>query len=271
MSKKVKNMSEATEVMNNGVQAQEVSTQEVKKAHKLNDEELEALYQECSQNLNHKVEAVPFGEWEWLSGYIHGVIKETRARKVFYDIRLEDGRVIKKVYSNKALRILPEVVERVTKKRATSSEAKELWTPEEWAEKIREFAPAIGSWIEVKDGLFGRVISLVPDKRVNMLLLRVEVEDLDGHKTYAHKSFNQVDWAALSYDEKSEEMKTNWLERYEKRLAAEPKEKVSKIDALKAKIAKAQAKLKVMLLELKELEAKEANEPEASETNDELA
>ena len=237
------------------------------KSTKLSDEELQALYEECKANQYHKVSVVPFGDWEWVDGYIHSVTKETRARKVFYDIRTVDGRTVRKVYNAKGLKINEETTEPTTKRRTTSGGTRELWDENKWDEIIRDYVMAIGRWIPINES-FGRIISLVPDKRVNMLLLRIELVQEDGTKKIAHLSHNKLKWEELQADDESEALAAAWLERYEKRLSAAPKEHLSKKEKLVAQIEKLQNKLAELTAQLEELKDEDGNKASEADNNE---
>lgn len=230
------------------------------------DEELKVLREELeAMALNHKARVFPFGEMAWVNGYVKSVTIEPRAKKVFYVIRTDDGRDVRKVYGSKGLEILDEMADAPIKVRRTSNnEPRELWDAQKWDEKIREFVPAIGMWLED-----GKIVSLVPDRRVNMLLLRIETTDVDGNKKISHKSSAQLDWSALVPDEKSEELSNAWLERYEKRLATEPKEKVSKRAKLEEQITKLEERLAKLKEELAALPQEAPQAEEAPVDNNE--
>lgn len=159
----------------------------------------EKLRTEC---VNHKCQVVPFNSIQWVDGVIASIIEEKRTNKVLYAVKTEDGRRIVKAYGSELIKIFDEVVEPEKKAfRRSNKEEKPEWTPEEIEAAVNELIPnvgklvsfaetgALGKEIENAKTLTGRIISLVPNKRNQTVLYRIELnsEDADAPKKYAHK------------------------------------------------------------------------------------
>lgn len=159
----------------------------------------EKLRTEC---VNHKCQVVPFNSIQWVDGIVVSIIEEKRTNKVLYAVKTEDGRRIVKAYGSELIKIFDEVVEPEKKAfRRSNKEEKPEWTPEEIEAAVKELAPnvgklvsftetgALGKEIENAKTLTGRIISLVPNKRNQTVLYRIELasDDADAPKKYAHK------------------------------------------------------------------------------------
>lgn len=253
------------------VENQEVESAQVESAKpaKMTDEELETLLEECKKNVGKKCLAVPFGTIEWQPGHVHGAFIEKRARKVLYDIRLDNGKAIKKMHDNNLLKISDEMAEVAIKSR-TKGEPKGLWDDEdEIAAAIDKWAPTVGKTIDL-DGEVGRITALVPEKRAHTILLRIIVPTLEGDKT-VHKTAKDGLLISEGYDEEGQAMQDKYQERRAKgpRKVMTPEEKIAKLEAecaeLSRRIGEKQAKLK----ELKAaLENNEPVEEPAEDIND---
>lgn len=215
------------------------------------------LLEELKPNRGHLVKAVPYGEAEWYDGYIKNVTLEPRTNKVMYEIKLNDGRTIRKVHSNKLLTILPELANVPEKQPRQKVEREEL-NDEQITDLYRTYAPLIGTILE-HNGATGRVVGLVLDKRVNMLLARIKVINEEGER-FIHKSLKPEDLELAIADELTEELAANWLERFERRINKAEVTKEEKITALKAKIEATRMKLEELEHKLAGLEAEDATE-----------
>lgn len=230
------------------------------KPQKRTDEELEALLAECKQNVGKKCQAVPFGTIEWLGGHIHGAFIEKRARKVLYDIRLDNGKSIKKVHDNNLLKISDEMAEVAIKTRAPKGEPKGPWDDEdEINAELEKWASAVGKTYNFEDGTTGRVVGLVVEKRAHVIQLRVKMAD----EKLRHMTAKDSAPLSPDFDEEGLAMQ----EAYQARRAKGPRkvmtvaEKIEKLEAeilaLQAKIAEKEAKIKELRAEPETVDAVE--------------
>lgn len=246
------------------------------KKPKLTNEELRALAEELKVNVGRKCQVVPFNTIEWVDGYIAGVVEEKRAGKVLYAIKTEDGRRIVKVHDSNLLRLMDE---KVTITKAPRARVKSEETNAEWAEKtmpkqIGELIGNVGKLIsfdkdfggEIKT-VEGRIVAIVPDKRVQRLLYRIAVAaptDLDKNATITLYKVTTAEGLTLTEDEAYVEFNAKYVERYESRVnsasrAATPQDRVAKCEQnlikVEARLAKAQADLEEKKKQLEEAKA----------------
>lgn len=246
------------------------------KKPKLTNEELRALAEELKANVGRKCQVVPFNTIEWVDGYIAGVVEEKRAGKVLYAIKTEDGRRIVKVHDSNLLRLMDE---KVTITKAPRARVKNEETNAEWAEKtmpnqIAELIGNVGKLIsfdkdfggEIK-AVEGRIVAIVPDKRVQRLLYRIAVAaptDLDKNATITLYKVTTAEGLTLTEDEAYVEFNAKYVERYESRInsasrAATPQDRVAKCEQnlikVEARLAKAQADLEEKKKQLEEAKA----------------
>lgn len=174
------------------------------KAEKLTNEEREALAIKLREEaVGHKCSVVPFNSAEWVDGVIVAIIEEKRTNKCLYAVKLDDGRRIVKAYGSPLIKISDEVVViDTTRKGHAKKEKNELpiWTQEEINEALAQYVPnvgkqisyvetgALGAEIENAPTVVGRIVSLVPNKRTHSILYRIEIENEDGTKKFAHKN-----------------------------------------------------------------------------------
>lgn len=170
---------------------------------KMTDEECKALADKLRvECVNHKCQVVPFNSINWVDGVVASIIEEKRTNKVLYAVKTDDGRRIVKAYGSELIKIFDEVVEPEKKSiRRSSKEEKPEWTPEEIEAAVKELIPnvgklvsfaetgALGREIENAKTLTGRIVSLVPNKRTQTILYRIELasDDENAPKKYAHK------------------------------------------------------------------------------------
>jgi len=210
------------------------ATQE--KKPKMTDEDCHALAEELKKNVNHRCQAVPFNTAEWVDGYIAGVIEEKRSNKVLYAIKTDDGRRIIKVHDSNLVRILDEVVEPEKKARARKAKDpadKVEWTPEAIAEEVNEVIGNVGKTVKFEkyrttdenseehiEMVVGRIVAIVPDKRVQRLLYRISVPAPIEGNPLATKTMHKVVKAegikiAEEFDEEGAQLNAKYLERRE--------------------------------------------------------
>lgn len=218
------------------------------KPNGITDEELAALAEELRATVvNHRCEVVPFNTIEWVPGTITGIIVEKRNNKIMYAVKTDDGRRIIKAYGSPLLRILDETVEPA--KRVRSNKAKQLdengnpieatatpWTGEEIEEAVKEVIGNVGKTISYpKTGAlgvevdgeteFGRIVSLVPNKRTKSILYRILVDQPEGvtEKKYAHKAAsNDKLVIAEELDEVGKEINDKFVERRYREVVEKP-------------------------------------------------
>lgn len=274
------------------------------KAHakKMTNEELDALVKELSVNINHRCQVVPFNTIDWVDGYIAGIMKEKRANKALYAIKLDNGKRIVKAYDSNLLRILDETVTVVERKRAprkAKTDAEELpWTADDVNNEISKYIENVGKFVtfsifgqaEHEEPVTGRILGITPDKRVKALLYRIEIPAPTEANPDAVKTVHKVVTASLTidpeYDETGAEMNAKYRERRDNivnRVPMTPQDRVmlcrENLEKAQAAIEKAQTNYEAKLKLLKEAEAElektlnggvPASEPEVSEAQAEI-
>lgn len=264
------------------------------KKDRMSDEQRAALAAELREKVvNHKCQVVPFNTAEWVDGVVMGVVEDKRSNKVLFAIKLEDGRRVVKVHDSNLIKIFDEVVERtVTRRTGTIREKVEKtpWTPELMESDIAAVAVNVGKMVSYPDGdqtIEGRIISIVPDKRSQRCLYRIEIptpteEDPKAVK-YAHKVTTLAELTiAEDFDEAGMALNNKFTERRAKASSKEvltPETKVLRAEeALKKAeeaFAKAEATLKARQEALKAAKAEykeyldaQAPAPQEAETED---
>ena len=272
------------------------ATQE--KKPKMTDEDRHALAEELKKNVNHRCQAVPFNTAEWVNGYIAGVIEEKRSNKVLYAIKTDDGRRIVKVHDSNLVRILDEVIEPEKKARARKAKDpadKVEWTPEVIAEEVNEVIGNVGKSIEFEkyrttdengeehiEMVTGRIVAIVPDKRVQRLLYRISVSAPIEGNPLATKTMHKVVKAegfkiAEEFDEEGAQLNAKYLERHEAVVTRTPLTLQDRVIRCEENMKKAEEKLQKAQKELeakkKQLEdaKKELDEYLAGQVNEETA
>ena len=272
------------------------ATQE--KKPKMTDEDRHTLAEELKKNVNHRCQAVPFNTAEWVDGYIAGVIEEKRSNKVLYAIKTDDGRRIVKVHDSNLVRILDEVVE--PEKKARVRKAKDPadkieWTPEVIAEEINEVIGNVGKTVEFEkyrttdengeehiEMVIGRIVAIMPDRRVQRLLYRISVPAPIEGNPLATKIMHKVVKAegikiAEEFDEEGAQLNAKYLERREAAATRTPLTPQNRVIRCEENVKKAEEKLQKAQEELeakkKQLEdaKKELDEYFAGQVNGETA
>lgn len=261
------------------------ATQE--KKPKMTDEDCHALAEELKKNINHRCQAVPFNTAEWVDGYITGVTEEKRSNKVLYTIKTDDGRRIVKVYDSNLIRILDEVVEPEKKVRARKAKDpvdKIEWTPEVVAEEVNKVIGNIGKTVEFEkyrttdengeehiEMVIGRIVAIVPDKRIQRLLYRISVPTPIEGNPLATKTMHKVVKAeglkiAEEFDEEGAQLNAKYLERREAAATRTPFTPQDRVIRCEENVKKAEEKLQKAQ---KELEAKKKQLEDAKKELDE--
>lgn len=243
---------------------------EPKKAEKvkLSVEALEKIADECRANIRHKCQVVPFNTAEWLNGVVVGVVVDKRSGSVLYAVKVEDGRRIVKKYDSKLIKLFDEVDEatptrrgRVKGESSATVDSNGDWDMEADVEKyivnvgrkITFDAFATGEELE------GRIMALVPDKRVNRILYRIEVVDVElSTKKIMHKVASSSGFTiAEDFDEEGAKFNEQYCERRGRaRVKASPEERVAICEEAVKKAEVALEKAKAALeAKLKQLEA----------------
>lgn len=272
------------------------ATQE--KKPKMTDEDRHALAEELKKNVNHRCQAVPFNTVEWVDGYIAGVIEEKRSNKVLYAIKTDDGRRIVKVHDSNLVRILDEVVELKKKVRAYKVKDpvdKVEWTPEVITEEVNKVIGNVGKTVEFEkyrttdengeehiEMVIGRIVAIVPDKRVQRLLYRISVPaPIEGNPLATKTMHKVVKFEGLKiaeeFDEEGAQLNAKYLKRREAAVTRTPltyqdrvircEENVKKAEE---KLQKAQEELEAKKKQLKDAK-KELDEYFAGQANEETA
>lgn len=275
-------------------------------ANKMTDEERAALAEKLrAEAVNHRCEVVPFNSLEWVPGVIASVIEEKRTNKVMFAVKTDDGRRIVKVHDSQLIKILDEVVEPAKKVRSNKKTALDEngnpipgKTAEEWSDEAIEEAvkevianvgktvsyPEAGAYGEVAENaptISGRIVSLVPNKRQQTILYRIELDQTEEEiaakaaKKYAHKvTTNEALVIAEELDEVGQKINDSFVARRYKESA--PKVQMTPEEAYKAAeaslnkakeaLAKAQATLEKRRAAFDE--AKAAFEAQGSESGE---
>lgn len=216
------------------------------------DEEVEALAEECRQAISHKCQVMPFNSPEWVDGVIVGVRGDKRAAQVFYTIKCANGKTCVKAHDSNLLKIFDEVDETAGRKAARA--AKQAWTEETQKEAITAAAANIGKMVTLETGETGRILAIVPDKRVSSVLYRISIPTPTEADPNATKTVHRVSTAAITieaeFDEVGADMNAKALARREKadaKTPVTPEEKLKRAQELVVKaeetLAKAQESL----------------------------
>lgn len=261
------------------------ATQE--KKPKMTDEDRHALAEELKKNVNHRCQAVPFNTAEWVDGYIAGVTEEKRTNKVLYAIKTDDGRRIVKVHDSNLVRILDEVIEpekRVRARRVKDPVDKVEWTPEAIAEEVNKVIGNVGKMIEFEkyritdengeehiEMVVGRIVAIVPDRRVQRLLYRISVPTPIEGNPLATKTMHRTVKAeglkiAEEFDEEGAQLNAKYLERREAAAIRTPLTTQDRVIRCEENVKKVEEKLRKVQ---EELEAKKKQLEDAKKELDE--
>ena len=232
------------------------------KKDRMTDEQRIKLAAELRETaVNHKCQVVPFNTAEWVNGVIAGVVEDKRSNKVLFAIKLEDGRRVVKVHDSNLIKIFDEVVEKtVTRRTGTAREKVEKtpWTPEQLEADVAAVAVNVGKMVTYTDGeqtVEGRIVSIVPDKRSQRCLYRIEIampteEDPKAVK-YAHKVTSLAELTiAEDFDETGMQLNNKFMERRAKAATKEvltPETKVFRSEEALKKAEEAFAKAEATL------------------------
>ena len=272
-----------------------------KVANKMTDEERVALAEKLrAEAVNHRCEVVPFNSLEWVPGIVAAVIEEKRTNKVMLAVKTDDGRRIVKTHDSQLIKILDEVVEPAKKVRSNKKTqldengnpiVKEVveWTDEAIEEAVKEVIgnvgkivsyPEAGAYGEVAEDapiVTGRIVSLVPNKRQQTILYRIELDQTneDGTKKYAHKvTTNSALVIAEPLDEVGQKINDSFTTRrykeVEPKVQMTPEEAFTAAEASLNKAKEALAKAQALVDKRQALfdAAKEAYEATLSNENE---
>lgn len=211
------------------------------------EEEVAALAEELQSNIGHRCEVMPANTPEWVGGTITGVRGDKRAAQVFYAIKLDTGKTVVKAYDSNLLKIFDEVVEVAAKRRATKD--KTAWTEEDVQNGVAELTPNVGKIVTLEDGSIGRIVSIVPEKRAQTFLYRIEVSAPTEANPDATKLVHKVSTSTLiiiepELDEVGAEMNAKFIARREKAATKEPVTPEGKLAKAQELLVKAQESLK---------------------------
>ena len=272
-----------------------------KVVNRMTDEERVALAEKLrAEAVNHRCEVVPFNSLEWVPGIVAAVIEEKRTNKVMLAVKTDDGRRIVKTHDSQLIKILDEVVEPAKKVRSNKKTqldengnpiVKEIveWTDEAIEEAVKEVIgnvgktvsyPEAGAYGEVAEDapiVTGRIVSLVPNKRQQTILYRIELDQTneDGTKKYAHKvTTNGALVIAESLDEAGQKINDSFTTRrykeVEPKVQMTPEEAFTAAEASLNKAKEALAKAQALVDKRQALfdAAKEAYEATLSNENE---
>lgn len=215
--------------------AEEAAAAEPKREKvRMTDEERTALAAELREKfVNHRCQVVPFNTAEWVDGVVTGIVEDKRSNKVLFAVKLEDGRRVVKVHDSNLIKVTEEVVERTVARRVNTAREKvekTPWTPEQMEADIAAVAVNVGKMVTYKEGevdVEGRIISIVPDKRSQRCLYRIEVpihtEDGKAAVKYAHKVSTLTTLTiAEDFDEVGAELNEKFIARRANAVSKEP-------------------------------------------------
>lgn len=210
------------------------------------DEEVAALAEELQVNIGHKCSVMPANTPEWVDGVITGVRGDKRAAQVFYVVKLDTGKTVVKAHNSNLLKIYDETVEMTAKRRVTKD--KTAWTEEDVINGVAELTPNVGKLVTLEDGSVGRIVSIVPEKRSQTFLLRIEVAaptdvNPDATKTVHKVSTSTAITIEPDFDEAGADMNAKFIARREKAATKEPVTPESKLAKAQEALVKAQEAL----------------------------
>lgn len=255
------------------------------------EEELLLLAEQLKDKVGHRcVAVVPAIGPEKLTGTIIAVVANKSAAQAFYTIKLDNGKKTSKAWDSPLIEILEEVVEVADKR--TSTKKKEEWTDESLKTLMDSLSCNIGKLVTLEDGRQGRIISLVPDKRTQVLMYRISVDGTteDGQKvtTMAYRVYTSTGITIeADFDEDGKALNDKYVARREKaanKVEKEPTDPREKLATAKLALEKAETSLakaqelvekrrkaveaaEAEVAKLKESEAAEATETETTEEN----
>jgi len=240
------------------VEAAEANGGKVPAKPKMTEEERSALIEELKANVvGHRCNVLPAGKAEWVGGYVSGIMNDKRATNILLVIKTDDNRTVRKMHTAETLRVLDEVVEKaatIHRGRASKADKGTPWDTLE--EEIQKAAEHVGkkcvfTEFKGKDLTEGRIMSIVPDKRVKKLLYRIVVEEGELKKT-VHKAVT-TELKLEDFDEAGQKIHDDFLSRREAIASKEPLTLAQRIakaenDLQKAeeRVAAANAKLEAM-------------------------
>ena len=257
------------------------------KAPKLTHDELKALADTCRANLYHRCQVVPFNTATWVNGIVMGITEEHRSGKVLYRVKTEDGRIVNKVHDSELIKILDEVAEVTPKLRGAKAATRKEWTIDEMNAEIAEAALNVGKLVtfvenEGQEPVEGRIVAIVPEKRVNKIMYRINVpmpseENPNGYRT-VHKVATSAAKAlaiAEEFDQVGADMQAKYQQRREaiaQREPVTPESRVLRCEELLKKaeesLAKAQAQVEARKAELEKAKAElAASMPQSGESD----
>ena len=261
-----------------GAEETTAKVEKLKKA-KLSLEELSKIADECQANVKHKCQIVPFNTAIWVNGVIVGVVVDKRSSSVLYAVKTEDGRRIVKKYDSPLIKIFDEIDENTPshRGRAKSEGAATVTEAGDWDMEadIEKFIVNVGRKIKFDafgtgEEFEGRIMALVPDKRVNRILYRIKVVDEElGIEKIMHKVATSTGFTiAEDFDEEGAKFNEQYCARRNRASAqATPEERVAICEEAVKKAEAAFEKAKAALEAKKaQLEAAKAELNKSVET-----
>lgn len=252
---------------NNGINPMYTGNGSKAKKPKMTEEELDAIVEKLQDKMLCKCQVLSMNTLEWQDGYIAGIVKDTKAGKVLYAIRLlNSGRKIAKVVGSNLIKVTDEKVsedEAMPKKRANNSlkekgEKKvDFKDEEDLRQKLEEASLNRGKLVTFRkfgiseEKAEGRITGIMVDRRVNRIMYVISTvigQDEKGEdivKKY-NKMINSVDLViAEGFDEEGQKIQDSYQAR---------KNKTGDPEAIKAKTPEERAKFWHDRLEKAQLE-----------------
>lgn len=229
------------------------------KKAKMTNEELHALAVSVKENVGRKCQVVPFNTAEWVNGLIVGVVEEKRSGRVMYAVKTDDGRRIVKVHDSNLLRLLEERVTLERKKgrvagSGKTEEEKQKWIEETMEIEIEKVIENVGRSCTFKrrshEGettYCGRIVSIVPDKRVQRLLYRINVpmptEEMPDAAMQMYKVVGSQDLIIDEMDEEGKAFNEKYVARRDHATAKTPLSPETRVLKLEESLKKAEERM----------------------------
>ena len=240
------------------VDAAEANGGKVAKAPRLTDDERQAIVDKLkAEVVGHKCQVLPMGKAEWANGVVTGIMNDKRANNIMLNIKLEDGRLVRKMHNAETLRVLDETVELTAGRRGrqASTEPKVDTPWDTMEDEITAIAGNVGRVASLDGVELGRVTTIVPDKRVKMLLYRIIVP---GDETTPAKTIHKSKNANLVFaelDAEGQKIQDDFIARRSKIVSRIPQTPAQKLAQAELDLQKANERVVAAQARVAQLEA----------------
>ena len=193
----------------------------VSRTPKMTEKELEKVAESLKCNIGRKCQVVPFDSAEWVSGFIAGIAVDKGNRRVFYAIKLSNGKRVVKAYDSKLIRIGKEVVEKekLIKNKRPVKEKKE-YTDEQMYEDVQSVIHNVGRLVHLASGEEGRIIAISANRSCRTPYYTIAIPEPTYSNPYAvrkvERSMNSKDIVIEDgYDDKGEKINAAYRKKRE--------------------------------------------------------